>query len=66
MFKIAARNGLLASLPFKDLVAAKLAYKFKDLQQFLDLYYNGCAVLLTEEVGHSEVVAHDKFQITSG
>ena len=66
MFKIAARNGLLTSLPFKDLVAAKLAYKFKDLQQFLDLYYNGCAVLLKEEVSHAGVVVPINLQTASG
>lgn len=50
MLEIAARNNMLDSLPFKDLAAAKLAYQFKDLQSFLDIYYAGCAVLLHEKV----------------
>jgi len=50
MFEIAARNNVLDSLPFKDLAAAKLAYKFEDLQTFLNIYFAGCAVLLHEKV----------------
>jgi len=50
MFEIAARNNVLDSLPFKDLAAAKLAYKFEDLQSFLNIYYAGCVVLLHEKV----------------
>jgi adenosine deaminase len=50
MFEIAARNNVLGSLPFNDLAAAKLAYKFEDLQSFLNIYYAGCAVLLHEKV----------------
>lgn len=49
MFEIAARNNVLGSLPFNDLAAAKLAYKFEDLQSFLNIYYAGCAVLLHEK-----------------
>ncbi len=46
MFKLAGRNGV--ALPYADVDAARAAYVFDDLQSFLDLYYAGCSVLLTE------------------
>ncbi|GFH27596.1 A_deaminase domain-containing protein [Haematococcus lacustris] len=39
------RNGMPA--PYPSVEAAQAAYNFADLQSFLDLYYNGCAVLKT-------------------
>lgn len=50
MLEIAKRNDKMDLLPFKDLQAAKQAYQFQNLQDFLDIYYAGCAVLLTERV----------------
>ncbi|GAX80671.1 hypothetical protein CEUSTIGMA_g8106.t1 [Chlamydomonas eustigma] len=47
MLELAARNGLPP--PYLSAEAARQAYQFKDLQSFLDLYYNGCAVLLTSQ-----------------
>ena len=47
MFAIAERNGL--KLPYADVDALKAAYKFNNLQEFLDLYYAGAGVLLTAE-----------------
>ncbi|MDA3920787.1 MAG: adenosine deaminase [Salinisphaera sp.] len=46
MFELAARNGV--QLPFVDVGAVRAAYKFDDLQSFLDLYYQGMNVLHTE------------------
>jgi adenosine deaminase len=47
MFELAARNQV--SLPYPDVEAVRRAYVFDDLQSFLDLYYAGCAVLITEQ-----------------
>jgi adenosine deaminase len=47
MFDLAARNGI--DLPFADVEAVRAAYEFSDLQSFLDIYYQGAAVLVTEQ-----------------
>jgi len=47
MFEFAERNGI--SLPYADVASARAAYDFTDLQSFLDLYYAGCSVLVTEQ-----------------
>lgn len=47
MFSLAARNQVV--LPYPDIAAVRRAYVFDDLQSFLDLYYAGCAVLVTEQ-----------------
>ena len=47
MFALAARNGV--PLLYPDVEAVRDAYVFDDLQSFLDVYYAGCAVLLTEQ-----------------
>ncbi len=47
MFALAERNGM--TLPYADLDAVRAAYRFDDLQSFLDLYYQGAAVLQTEQ-----------------
>ena len=47
MFSLAKRNKL--SLPYENIAALKKAYHFADLQSFLNLYYQGMAVLLKEE-----------------
>jgi adenosine deaminase len=46
MFELARRNGI--ELPYADVESARRAYVFEDLQSFLDLYYAGCRVLVTE------------------
>ena len=51
MFDLAVRNDMLHLLPYKSAAEAKAAYDFHNLQSFLDLYYAGCAVLLTKQVG---------------
>jgi len=50
MLALAERNRL--PLPFPDVEAARRAYRFGDLQSFLDLYYAGAAVLRTEQDFH--------------
>ncbi|WP_410498638.1 adenosine deaminase [Chitinibacter sp. S2-10] len=47
MFALAQRNGV--SLPYADVAAVRAAYQFDSLQSFLDLYYAGASVLLTEQ-----------------
>lgn len=47
MMALAERNRI--TLPFKTLEDAKAAYNFSNLQEFLDLYYQGMQVLRTEE-----------------
>ena len=46
MFALAKRNSV--RLPYPSVEALKQAYKFGNLQDFLDLYYQGMSVLLTE------------------
>jgi adenine deaminase len=50
MMSLAARNKI--DLRFQTLDAAKAAYNFSNLQEFLDLYYEGMQVLRTEEDFH--------------
>jgi len=45
MMKLAAKNGI--ELPFESAADIRRAYDFKDLQSFLDIYYQGAQVLLT-------------------
>ena len=45
MFDLAARNRY--ELPFPDVESVAAAYHFKNLQSFLDIYYQGAAVLQT-------------------
>jgi len=47
MFELADRNGVRLSYP--DVDAVRRAYVFDDLQSFLDVYYAGCSVLVTEQ-----------------
>lgn len=47
MFKLAKRNGI--SLPYDSVQAIKKAYSFNNLQEFLDIYYAGASVLITEQ-----------------
>ena len=47
MFRLAARNGV--ALPYDSVEALRAAYSFENLQDFLDLYYQGMAVLQKQE-----------------
>ena len=46
MFELARRNGI--RLPHASVDDVRRAYVFSDLQSFLDIYYAGCSVLVTE------------------
>ena len=50
MFALARRNQL--TLRFKTVEEVRAAYEFSDLQSFLDIYYEGAAVLRTEQDFH--------------
>jgi adenosine deaminase len=47
MFALARRNGV--RLPYASVEAVRQAYRFGNLQDFLDLYYQGMSVLITEQ-----------------
>jgi adenosine deaminase len=47
MFALARRNGI--RLPYASVEALRQAYQFRNLQDFLDIYYQGMSVLLTEQ-----------------
>ena len=50
IFALAQRNGV--SLPYPSVEALRAACAFTDLQSFLDIYYAGASVLLTEQDFH--------------
>jgi len=47
MFELAKRNAV--TLPYPDVDSITYAYNFNCLQDFLDLYYQGMSVLLTDQ-----------------
>jgi adenine deaminase len=47
MFALAKRNNII--LPFDSVQAVRQAYQFSNLQSFLDIYYAGASVLVTEQ-----------------
>jgi adenosine deaminase len=47
MMQLARRNG--TQLPYADVAEIRRAYEFTDLQSFLDIYYAGAAVLVSEQ-----------------
>src|ERR1700685_1736851 len=47
MFALASRNGV--RLPYASVEALRRAYQFRNLQDFLDIYYQGMSVLITEQ-----------------
>ena len=55
MFSLAQRNGV--NLPYASVDEVRAAYRFSNLQSFLDVYYAGAAVLQTEQ---------DFFDLTMG
>lgn len=46
MFELGRRNGV--RLPYADAEAVRRAYRFSNLQSFLDVYYRACSVLIHE------------------
>lgn len=47
MFALAERNKV--AIPFDSVEAVRAAYSFSNLQDFLDIYYAGASVLITEQ-----------------
>jgi adenosine deaminase len=56
MVALAARNRV--AIPFASVEEVRAAYRFTDLQSFLDIYYAGAAVLQTEEDFHDLAAAY--------
>jgi len=56
MFALAQRNGV--ALPYADVAAVRAAYRFGNLQDFLDIYYAGAAVLHTRADFHDLAMAY--------
>src|SRR5437868_837119 len=50
MFALARRNGI--ALPYESVEALRRAYRFTQLQDFLDIYYQGMSVLVTSQDFH--------------
>jgi adenine deaminase len=64
MFELAHRNRV--ELPYADVEAVQAAYVFDDLQSFLDLYYAGCSVLVTEPDFYDLTLAYLRRAATQG
>ena len=47
MFRLAKKNQI--AIPYQTIEAVRAAYNFTNLQSFLDIYYAGAAVLITQE-----------------
>lgn len=68
LFKIAERNQI--EIPYKTVSELKEAYRFSGLQDFLDIYYTGAGVLVTEEdfydltMAYFEACDHDHIIFT--
>jgi len=58
IFELAQRNGV--TLPYASVEALRQAYAFTDLQSFLDIYYAGASVLLTEQDFYDMTMAYLK------
>ena len=56
MFDMATRNGV--PLPFATVEETRDAYNFSGLQSFLDIYYQGAAVLQTEQDFYDLTIAY--------
>lgn len=56
MMQLAERNRI--EIPFRTLEEARAAYDFNNLQEFLDLYYQGMNVLRTEQDFHDMTFAY--------
>jgi adenosine deaminase len=56
MFELARRNRV--QIPFESVEAVRAAYDFSNLQDFLDIYYQGMSVLRTEADFHDLTAAY--------
>ena len=64
MFALAKRNRI--TLPFANVEAVRAAYAFSNLQDFLDIYYQGAEVLQTEEDFHDLALAYFRRSAADG
>ena len=55
MFELAQRNNV--AIPFASVEEVRAAYAFSNLQDFLDIYYQGMGVLHTEQDFHDLTAA---------
>ncbi|MBT3556163.1 MAG: adenosine deaminase [Rhodospirillales bacterium] len=58
MFELAARNGI--DIPYANVEEVRSAYNFTQLQDFLDIYYEGMAVLREEQDFYDLTMAYLK------
>jgi len=56
MFELARRNAI--AIPFASVEEVRAAYAFSNLQDFLDIYYQGMGVLITEQDFHDLTAAY--------
>ena len=56
IFALARRNGV--ALPYASVDELRSAYAFTNLQSFLDIYYAGASVLITEQDFHDMAMAY--------
>ncbi|HEX7887276.1 MAG TPA: adenosine deaminase [Phenylobacterium sp.] len=56
MFELGRRNGI--DLPFKTVDDVRAAYAFSNLQNFLDIYYQGAGVLIAQQDFHDLAMAY--------
>lgn len=56
MFALAERNGI--AIPYASVDEVRAAYAFSNLQDFLDIYYAGAGVLVTEADFHDLAMAY--------
>lgn len=56
MFELGRRNGI--ALPFATVEDVRAAYAFSNLQDFLDIYYQGAGVLMTQADFHDLAMAY--------
>jgi len=56
MFDLARRNGI--DIPYNSVQEIRDAYEFTSLQSFLDIYYQGAAVLVTEQDFYDLMLAY--------
>lgn len=64
MFDFARRNNV--DIPFDSADAVRAAYQFSNLQDFLDIYYQGANVLRTEEDFYDLTMAYAKRVVADG
>jgi adenosine deaminase len=64
MFDLAGRNGY--ELPYPDVASVAAAYRFRNLQSFLDIYYQGAAVLQTPQDFYELITAYFERAVADG